>query len=91
MSVFEKHMKEIREDFNRGIKDICKGINKRFEALDIKLTSLETDAGIANEEIVRSALRGLLEDYFGARLIDGRFLMIRASFTVPLVLLRLMY
>ena len=53
---FDRRMNELREDFNKG-----------FMALDIKLSALGARWGILNEEAVRNALRGLLGDYFNAK------------------------
>lgn len=71
---FNKRMNELREDFNRRFEafdkrmnELREDFNKRSEALDIKLSALGARWGILNEEAVRNALRGLLGDYFYAK------------------------
>ena len=63
MESFEKRMEEMRTDFNKRMESF----EKRMEAFDIKLSSLGARWGLYSEESIRNAFRGLLEEFFNAK------------------------
>ncbi|MHA1676908.1 MAG: PD-(D/E)XK nuclease family protein [Candidatus Njordarchaeales archaeon] len=63
MESFEKRMEEMRADFNKRMESF----EKRMEAFDIKLSSLGARWGLYSEESIRNAFRGLLEEFFDAK------------------------
>jgi len=74
MESFEKRMEEMRADFNKRMEEMRTDFNKRMEsfekrmeAFDIKLSSLGARWGLYSEESIRNAFRGLLEEFFNAK------------------------
>ena len=61
-SVLEE-IKDLRIDFNKRMESF----EKRMEAFDIKLSSLGARWGLYSEESIRNAFRGLLEEFFNAK------------------------